>query len=472
MNANVAAATDWFREIIVQQRPVTLERSGFALVLLAVRNENTRHPPEMKAPLSVMCALLSATVHAQTFPEPSALPAKPELPDPLTTFAGDRVSTAQGWNEVRKPELKALIQHYEYGVLPPKPDAPVAAEVLHKDPEAFGGKATLREIRLTWGMQGQSIQLLLVTPNAVKSAPVFLGLNFTGNHTVVNDPKVALPTVWVSSKESGNRAREEDRGRNMDTWNVETLIARGYAVATFFNGDVVPDEPKLAEEALARFRSGGTPDRGPADAGTIAVWAWCLHRAVDYLTTDNSIDPKRIALVGHSRNGKTALLAAALDERVAMVIPSQAGCGGTAPARVNPELATPQKNGRPRAETVAVINKAFPHWFSGNFKQFNDAPEKLPFDHHAIIALCAPRPVLLSNATEDTWANPAGQFEMLRGADAVYRLVGKDGLGAEKMPAPGQLLDSRLGYFIREGKHSMNLTDWEAWLRFADKWLR
>ena len=142
------------------------------------------------------------------------------------------------------------------------------------------------------------------------------------------------------------------------------------------------------------------------------------------------------------------------------------------PAGVAPELSAPQANGRPTVETLAVINKSFPHWFSGTFKEFNDAPARLPFDQHALIALCAPRPVLLSNATEDKWANPPGQFEMLRAADPVYRLVAGDGLGAEKMPEVGVLLNSRLGYFIREGKHSMTTPDWKVWLDFADKWLK
>lgn len=388
-------------------------------------------------------------------------------------FDGSRVTTAEEWTTKRKPELRALIQHYEYGFLPPKPAQPVEAEVLYTEPKAFEGKGTLRELRLTWGTEGQSIQLLLATPNKVKAAPVFLGLNFTGNHTVVEDPNIRLPKAWMRSREgSGHQAREEDRGKNVETWSIEAAIERGYAVATFYNGDVVSDDPQLAEKALAQFRSNSQGERGPADPGTIAVWAWCLQRAIDYLETDPAIDSKRIAVVGHSRNGKTALLAAAMDERVAMVIPSQAGCGGTAPARLAPELSAPQNNGRPKAETVAIINKAFPHWFCGNFKAFGEAPEKLPYDHHAVIALCAPRPVLLSNATEDHWANPSGQFEMLRAADPAYRLVAKDGLSATEMPPVGTLLDSRLGYFIREGKHSVNALDWDTWLRFADKWLR
>jgi hypothetical protein len=193
------------------------------------------------------------------------------------------------------------------------------------------------------------------------------------------------------------------------------------------------------------------------DWGAIAAWAWGLQRAVDYLVTDAVLDAERIAVVGHSRNGKAAMVAGAFDERIALVIPLQAGCGGTSPSR--------GKIG----ESVKQINDRFPHWFNAEFKKFNEQPERLPFDQHCLIALCAPRPVLLSNAVEDTWANPAGQFEMLLAADPVYRLLGAGGLGAQQIPETGKLLDSTLGYYIRPGKHSMTGEDWKVFLDFADK---
>jgi hypothetical protein len=143
-----------------------------------------------------------------------------------------------------------------------------------------------------------------------------------------------------------------------------------------------------------------------------------------------------------------------------MAIPLQAGCGGTAPSR--------GKIG----ESVKAINDHFPHWFDDTFKQFNEQPERLPFDQNCLVALVAPRPVLFSNASEDTWANPEGQFEMLRSADPVYRLLGADGLEAKQMPPLSTLVNSRLGYFIRPGKHSMTREDWSAFLDFADRHLK
>jgi hypothetical protein len=178
---------------------------------------------------------------------------------------------------------------------------------------------------------------------------------------------------------------------------------------------------------------------------------------VDYLVTEKALDSHRIALVGHSRLGKAALVAAAFDERIALVIPHQAGCGGTAPSRGT------------IGESVKQINTSFPHWFCPTFSRFNEQVDRLPFDQDSLVALLAPRSVLLTNAVEDTWANPEGQFEVLKSASRVYQFLNAGRLEAEKMPEVGKLVDSRLGYYIRPGKHSMLAEDWRVFLDFADK---
>ena len=381
------------------------------------------------------------------------LASSPELPDPLIMFGGERVETKKQWLKKRRPELTALFQHYMYGATPPAPWKPRAI-VERVDRTVFDGKATLKQVTIyLTRKENPAIHLLVITPNTrSKPAAVFLGLNFYGNYMVINDPLVPPPAGWVPSGAPGstnNHATEAGRGKQIDVWAVDQTIDRGYAFATFYNGDVEPDRPNAPEGIRAQF-----PD---CDWGAIAAWAWGLQRAVDYLVTDGALDPERIAVVGHSRNGKAALLAGAFDERMALIIPLQAGCGGTSPSR--------GKIG----ESVKQINDHFPHWFNAEFKKFNEQPERLPFDQHCLIALCAPRPVLLSNATEDTWANPPGQFEMLRAADPVYRLMGTDGLGAKQMPETGKLIDSKLGYYIRPGKHSMTSGDWKVFLDFADK---
>jgi len=381
------------------------------------------------------------------------LEASAELPDPLMSFGGQRVETKKQWLKKRRPELTALFQHYMYGKMPQAPWK-LHSTVERVDRTVLDGKATVKQVTIhLTEKENPAIHLLVITPNTrSKPAPVFLGLNFYGNYMTVNDPLVPPPAGWLPSGAPGstnNHATEAGRGKQIDVWAVEQTIDRGYAFATFYNGDVEPDRPKAPEGIRAQLYG--------YDWGAIAAWAWGLQRAVDYLVTDGAVDPARIAVVGHSRNGKAALLAGAFDERIALIIPLQAGCGGTSPSR--------GKVG----ESVKQINDSFPHWFNAEFKKFNEQPERLPFDQHSLIALCAPRPVLLSNAMEDTWANPAGQFEMLRAADPVYRLLGTDGLGAQQMPETGKLLDSTLGYYIRPGKHSMTREDWKIFLDFADK---
>ena len=415
-------------------------------------------------------ALVTGT---KLFPEPDALPAHAALPDPLTTFLGQPVKTREDWEKLRAPELRALFQHYMYGRRPPIRMSAVG-KVIREDKAALGGKATLREVLVESILDGIKVHLLVVIPNdRPKPAACFLCMNFNGNYALLDDPLIQQP-AWVPQSFPGvppHTAADAGRGKDKDAWALDQAIDRGYAVATFFSGDVMPDDREATPERLKKWAQ-ENQDAGAGDVtATIMLWAWGFSQMLDYVQTMPEIDAKRIAAVGHSRNGKTALLAAAFDGRFALVIPTQAGCGGTAPSRLPAELLNPP-DGKLIHETVKRINTAFPLWFCRNFKAFNDAPDKLPFDQHCLIALCAPRPVLLSCATEDQWANPRGQFEMLRAADPVYQLIAGDGLGATEMPETGKLLDSRLGYYIRPGKHSMTREDWKVWLDYADKWLR
>jgi hypothetical protein len=422
----------------------------------------------MRRTLVALFFLLGTTMtRAADFPDPDKLPSHADFPDALVMFDGTKVTTREQWEKKRRPELKKLFEHYMYGVMPQAPGK-LEVKVLHEDGKAFGGKATLKEIALTLReadapLTLPPIYLLLVVPNERKGpAPVFVGMNFCGNHALVEDPKIHLPTCWMYPNHPGvknNRATEAGRGKEKDVWALEQSIDRGYAVATFYNGDIDPDQ-KETREGLRPFIAARPADTaGGRAAATIMAWAWGIGRVVDYLVQNKDIDAKRIAVVGHSRLGKTALLAAAFDERIALAIPHQAGCGGTAPSRQN----------NPKAESVKRINTSFPHWFCDNFKKFNDDPSKLPFDQNCLAALVAPRPLLFTNAVEDQWANPEGQFEVLRAAEPVYKLLGAGGLEAKEMPKPGRLIDSRLGYYIRPGIHSMTKDDWKVFLDFADK---
>ncbi|MFO0911143.1 MAG: acetylxylan esterase [Isosphaeraceae bacterium] len=388
-------------------------------------------------------------------PGVESLPSHPGLPDPLLFRDGSKVTSAEAWTQRRRPELKGLFAHYMYGKAP-APTA-VKATLRREDPGFLGGKATLREVTLTFGPDGTPpIALLLVVPNGAKGpVPVFVGINFYGNHATVTDPKVALPSGWVPAKSPGeekNHATEKGRGAQADAWAVDTLVSRGYALATFYCGDVAPDHPGLADGVFPSYQG--------YDWGAVRAWAWGASRVADYLETVSEIDRTRLAVVGHSRLGKAALVAGAYDERFALVIPHQAGCGGTAPSR--------GKVG----ESVKQINDRFPHWFNAVFKTFNEKTDRLPMDQHELAALVAPRALLFTNAVEDTWANPVGQFEVLVAAEPVYRLLNAGGLESTTMPPTGKLSAGRLGYAIRPGKHSMTREDWGFFLDFADRHLK
>ncbi len=393
-------------------------------------------------------------------------PARQEVlagqPDPLSLGDGKTVATAQEWRDVRAPELRTKFQKEMFGVLPLPPKG-ISTKVLFEDKGALGGKATLREIEVSAESPVLKARLLVVIPNGEGGPyPAFLGMNFKGNHALVGDERIAVPE-WMTGKEA-------ERGTDAKSWPIAEIVSRGYAFACFFSGDFVRDDPTIATQRVKEFSApeGTASESAP---GTLACWAWGFSRMVDVLEKQTEIDAKRIAVVGHSRNGKACLFAAAMDERIALAIPTQAGCGGTAPSRLPVQVPDP-KNGRPPHETVAIITTKFPHWFCGKFNAVGEDVSKLTFDQHELVALCAPRPVLFSCAVSDTWSNPSGQFAMLLGADPVYRLVGGEGVAAQQMPEVGRLMPSRLGYFIRPGGHSMNETDWLAWLDYADVWLK
>ncbi len=415
---------------------------------------------------TVGCTIaLISSVRAGDFPPVSELASIPGFPDPLVMLDGTKVASKEQWFKQRRPELQQLFQHYMYGYLPKA--APISWKRDGVKNDLFGGKATKKEITIKFGPKGTPpIELLVVVPNKAKGpVPVFAALNFCGNHTALADASVALTKSWYRGGCPGcedNKATDAGRGGQADVWNIELIIDRGYGIAMFYYGDVDPDkrDNDFTDGVHPHFFKPGQTKPGKHDWGAISAWSYGVHRVVDYLVEDKDIDNDRIALVGHSRLGKTTLLAAALDDRIALAIPHQAGCGGTAPSRGTV------------GESVERINTVFPHWFNDTFPEFNKQTDRLPFDQNCLVALCAPRPVLFSNAQEDQWANPNGQFEVLKAASPVYEFLGVEGLGAKDVPPLEKLLNSRLGYYIRPGSHAMTTGDWKIFLDFADRHLK
>lgn len=419
----------------------------------------------------ILCLVLLGMLVARAEPRPvnydeAQVPAF-TLPDPLVCCDGTKVADAATWQAKRRPELLKLFQKEMYGLSPGRP-AGMKWETTSLETNALGGLATRQEITVWFDADksGPPMHLLLYVPNAAaKPVPAFVSVNFDGNHTVSADPAITLTRQWTwdnkTKTEALTQPEDKSRGRSVGRWEVETLMARGYALATIPRADLEPDYPEGWRHGVRGFLLGksGKMEFAPDDWGALGAWAWGLSRALDVLETEKAVDAKRVAVIGHSRMGKAALWAGAQDARFALVISNDSGEGGAALAR------------RCFGETTAVINKNFPHWFCDNFKKYSDKEETLPFDQHELIALVAPRPVYVASAEEDRWADPRGEFLSAFNAAPVWKLFGLPGLGTRDMPAVNQPVGATIGYHMRTGKHDVTAYDWAQYLNFADKYM-
>lgn len=413
----------------------------------------------------LICLLFSfiySFAHAQQMNIPAYT-----LPDALKTNNGSVVKTSADWEKKRRAEILAL---FEQNVQGKTPTQKLKSRVSVRDvnSNALDGRATRKQVRIYFVDDDKSyFDILIYLPNqAPKPVPAFLGLNFSGNQTIHADTGIFISDRWVRyGKEPAyinNIATEASRGIETDQWSVEKILTAGYGLVSMYYGDLQPDSSNSAAAGIAPlFYKKGQAEPGAADWGAIGVWAWALSRAMDFLETEKAVDAKKIAVIGHSRLGKTALWAGAQDKRFAMVISNNSGEGGAAITR------------RKYGETSAVMNKNFPHWFSGNYKKFNDKEDELPVDFHELIALIAPRPVYIASASEDQWADPTGEYLGGFYAGKVYALYGLRGLDAEIPPGANQPVgDGHIGYHMRQGVHDITPYDWEQYIRFADRFFK
>jgi hypothetical protein len=380
-----------------------------------------------------------------------------QLPDPLTFSDGEKVDGPEEWYDKRRPEILGLFYDFQYGRTPSEPDE-ISYDLFENGSPAFDGTAIRKQVTiyLTGDEDGPGMDLLIYLP-AENSGPVplLLEASFSPNYSRVNDPGVKRGEMWNRQGERVPAPESSNFGR----MNISRLIANGFGIATVYYGDIEPDFiGGFKHGIISHFQNDGQDSRLPNDWGAISAWAWGISRAMDYFEQDDDIDQQRIALMGVSRLGKTVLWAAARDTRFRAVIASCSGEGGAALSRRN------------FGETVAHLTAPtrFAYQFSESYGLFASHIHYLPVDANLLLALIAPRPLLLQTGSEDLWSDPKGEFLAARDASRVYEFLGARGLQISQWPEAGVPAWGTLSYYMHEGGHGTLPSDWEIFMEFLN----
>lgn len=371
----------------------------------------------------------------------AAVNPEPEnVPELMTAFDGTKVDSKEKWEKTRAPELLETFLREEYGRRPVERPDGLRFERVCPDVEMMGGKAIRKRIRISYRGKygGGSFNVTAFVPKCRKPVPAFL--------LICNrDPRANI---------------DPERKEKSGFWPAEEIVDRGYAAVTFWNGDIAPDRDVGNREGVFACFEPQASHR-PLDAwGTLSAWAWGASRVMDWIETEPSINAGRVAVVGHSRGGKTALVAGVCDRRFAMVCSNDSGCSG---AKLNHVTL-------PRSETVAVIMRRFPYWFCPNYTMIVNREKEWNVDQHCFLALVAPRLLCVGSATGDLWAGPEGEYHSARLASPAWELYGKKGLVSAGFPAPERpLQEGCVSYHLRTGKHNLTPYDWHRYMDFADR---
>jgi hypothetical protein len=375
------------------------------------------------------------------------------LPDPLRLEDGRWVTNASMWLRLRRPEILEQFQREVYGRFLPRP-AEVRFLPMQEPKPALEGRAIRRDIQMeiTGAFQGTAMTFTLYLPsNANKPAPIFLGVHLF-------DTAREYPLPAVARRLPGSKRPTEAENVASGRQVANQILERGYGLASVNIQHLAPDSATNYQSGvlrlLGRAREGVV---SPDESGALGVWAWGLSRVLDYLETLPEVNARRVVVIGHSRMGKTALWAAAHDERFAIAIANCSGCAGAALSRRN------------YGETLAIITQAFPFWFGGRLAAYANRVDALPVDQHELIALIAPRPVYIASAVEDRWADPKGEFLAAWHAEPVYQLLNAGGLGVATQPAADHPVGDTIGYHLRSGQHDLTDYDWQQYLHFVDR---
>ncbi|MGI4758032.1 MAG: alpha/beta hydrolase family protein [Janthinobacterium lividum] len=381
------------------------------------------------------------------------------LPSPLVMGDGKVVLDAKAWTTRRRPELVRLFETQQFGVAPGRP-AGESFDVFDKGTPALNGKALRRQVVIYLNQEktGPHINLLEYLPAkqaaAKKPVPMLLSINFGAPQNAVDDPGIRPVQVW--DPKTNTRVDAPAGGRAFGHIDAAALLDAGIGVATFYYGDVEPDYEDGFSNGIRAAYLKSAASR-PADAwGSIAAWAWGMSRVQDYFETDPGVDAKRVAIHGVSRLGKTVMWAGAHDERFAAVIASCSGEGGAALSHRN------------YGETVAHLTAKgrFPYQFAANYAKYAGFPDPAPMDANLLIALVAPRPLLLQTGNTDYWSDPKGEFLAAVAAGPVYQMLGKQDLGTTTWPDAKQPILHDLAYYMHDGGHGMVPTDWAIYVDF------
>ena len=340
--------------------------------------------------------------------------------------------TVQEWEHRRRPEILRLFEEHVYGATPK--ELPDCEYTVTRELKGLGDdNVTMQEIYARFERKGKSC-------------------GFHSRMFLPDDRKAPAPVVIMINPFSHNESVSYP-GREHDHMPYELIAEHGYIAVHADVDEACLDDPD-------RYRSGLLelyPSEGESGWGAIGGWAFCTSRLVDYLVTRKEADASRIAVCGCSRAGKTALWCAAQDSRIAMTVSVESGCTGAAITR--------GKTG----EHIRDITGQFPHWMCRKYASYSNDEEKLPVDQHMLLALCAPRPLYVSSASRDDWADPKKEFEACLLASEVFELYGKEGLKGEKFPdVNSPVVKGSMGYHVRKGIHGCRVYDWLQYLSFMD----
>jgi hypothetical protein len=371
-----------------------------------------------------------------------------DLPPLLVSSEGKPISISEEWFSILRPQIMALLGSLIYGIVP-VPESPLRTtfEVVKTNPEFMNGRATRKDVRVRFAnAKGSAEMVILVfTPNeAARPVPAFLQHSFG------------------STRDGGHDAHPERPGFLRNGIPLGEFLQRGFGFVVVPQGDLVGhNEVEFQKRIHPLIYQAGQSFPKAYEWGCISTVAWGASRTMDYLESDRDIDAKRVVVLGHSKMGKAALWTAAQDQRFALAISAQSGCGGAALWKRN------------FGENLEKMVTRFPYWLCRNAWKFVNNEADLPVDQHMLLACIAPRPVYVHSGVDDTWADPRGEYLSAYHASEVYRLLGKKGLTSEASPPVGEaIVQTDVGYHNRPGGHSIEMFDWLKFLEFAEHHLK